>query len=123
VLGKGVRAAGLFEATNQRLIGAFQKEQLNRDTLAPQLLKGIGKLTQRLVGTAVDDGGDALTPPHPLHKGREERRREVVDAEVADVLQRLECERLPAPDMPDTISRCPCRCVRLRLAGSAAVLP
>jgi hypothetical protein len=62
VLGKGVRAAGLFEATNQRLIGAFQKEQLNRDTLAPQLLKGIGKLTQRLVGTAVDDGGDALTP-------------------------------------------------------------
>jgi hypothetical protein len=76
------------------LVGAVQKQHLEGQPVGAHLQHGLLGIFQRLVRAGVHHDCHALPRHDALAQRIEHRRRQVVDAEVADVLQRLQGERL-----------------------------
>src|SRR5437879_5559265 len=98
-LGQGVLAARLFKAADQHIVGRIEEED---DIVQPHRFKGVQRgeqIVEKLPPARVDGQRRALDTTFRLQAEfgelRQQRRRQVVHAEEAEVLKHLHGVRLP----------------------------
>jgi len=97
----------LREPSHQRVVGAVEEHHLQLVALAPDLLQGGRGGIEEPPLPRVDHNGEPLhlvagAVADQLQQLRQQRHRQVVDAEEPEVLQRLGGGGFPRPDNPVT---------------------
>ena len=97
--GERVAAPRLVVAPHQRLVRRLEEEHLRAMAPRPQLLERVHQVHEILAFPDVDPEGDLPDAPArlgaELREGRDQRGRQVVHAEVAQVLEALDRVALP----------------------------
>jgi hypothetical protein len=92
--GQRVTASRLVIAPHERLVGGLEKQHLRAMPPRPQLFERVHQMREILPFPDVDAEGDladaAARLRAELGKGRDQRGGEIVDAEVAQVLEALD---------------------------------
>lgn len=90
---EGVRAAHRLEAAHQGVVGGLQEDDAPGDVLGRQVGEGVTEVVEEASAADVDDDRDpgdvALGAGAEFHHGGDQRGRQVVDDEPAEVLQTL----------------------------------
>ena len=88
-----VRAAHRLEAAHQGVVRGLQEDDAPGDVLGLQVGEGLAEVVEEAAAADVDDDRDAgdvaLRAGAELHHGGDQRGRQVVDDEPAEVLQTL----------------------------------
>ena len=122
-------APRLVVPAHQRLVARLQEEHLHRVVAATQLAEPLHQMRQVLAFPHVDPERDvpdvSRRPRRQLGERRDQGRRQVVDAEVADILEALDREALAGAAEPgdDDVGDRPAGCGHapaLRRAPTAA---
>jgi hypothetical protein len=91
----------LLVAVEERLLVGLQEEDAVHDARLVELVDHAGQRRQVLAAPRVGDHGGALDlrarVPEQLGQRADHLRRQVVDAEVARVLEHVHCGGLPGP--------------------------
>ena len=95
---QGVFPARLLEAVHERGVGGFQEEELRVQTALLQFLQCGRQGRELLPGAGVHNARHAIQLPRAVSQLREvgdQRRRDVVDAVIAEVLEGAQRQRFP----------------------------
>ena len=89
--GERVAPAVLVVAADEDVVGGVEEHHLGRDLVLAQLAHGVGELVEEPLGAEVAGDGEvtphARVDPHELGELKQQPRGQVVDREVAHVLE------------------------------------
>ena len=88
-----VRTAGLDESCSQRFVVRVEKENRGPDTAPEKPLHCLVEIVGRHTAAGVDDAGHpgmvTFDDPHSIDDVDDERRRQIVDHEIAEVFEHV----------------------------------